>query len=177
MDHHVALQYGPKYYVLVVQPPCFDRIDVKLAAVRVLLAMIRHRQKQSLVMLHLERLVLEMAAVYGFTTCSVPVRNVPTLHQKVGYCLCRILQVKLRSLFVLCRVMRGQRQGKTRRERGIARTIVMQEKTQLQLYMSQLIDGSFPSTYCTIPPSNSTTNHATYLSDEIPSPCNTKACR
>ena len=86
MDHHVTLQYGPKYYVLVVQPPCFDRIDVKLAAVRVLLAMIRHRQQQSLVVLHLERLVLEMAAVYGFTTCSVPMRNVPTLDQKVGYC-------------------------------------------------------------------------------------------
>lgn len=101
MDHHVALQYGPKYYVLVVQPPCFDRIDVKLAAVCVLLAMIRHRQQQSLVMLHLERFVLEMTAVYGFTACSVSVRNVPTLHQKVGYCK-RSLQVTEFVCIVTC---------------------------------------------------------------------------
>ena len=43
MDHHIPLQDGPKDYVLVVQPPCFDRVDIELAAIRVLLAMIGHR--------------------------------------------------------------------------------------------------------------------------------------
>ena len=87
MDHHIPLQYGPKHNIFVVQPPCLDRVDKELAAIRVLLAMVRHRQEQSLVVLHLERLVLEMATVYGFTASPIPVRYVPTLDQKVGYCL------------------------------------------------------------------------------------------
>ena len=86
MDHLIPLQHGSKNNILVVQPPRFDRVDIELAAIRVLLAMIRHRQEQPPVVLHLERLVLEMTAVYGFTASPIPVRYVSTLDQKVWYC-------------------------------------------------------------------------------------------
>lgn len=87
MDHHIPLQHGPKYNILIIQPPRFDRVDIELATIRVLLAMIRHRQEQPLVVLHLERLVLEMTTVDGFPASPIPVRYVSTLDQKVWYCL------------------------------------------------------------------------------------------
>ena len=87
MDHHIPLQHGAENNILVVQPSRFDRVDIELATIRVLLAMIRHRQEQPLVVLHLERLVLEMTTVDGFPASPIPVRYVSTLDQKVGYCL------------------------------------------------------------------------------------------